>query len=256
MASKKKESKLSFERDIELKEESRFKYRPEDIVKYREEHDTLPDDFCPYGDYKVTLPKFVGDEPPCDQFHKDGYKLWEVINDGDPNLTPIHFSMPAPPKDKTLIAGYGLDPDEQYFRRLEIPRKFKLVEQKALQDLADIEKKNRQDTIQGYKFYRRYWEIMEEEADNLEEELEWLRNVWYWRTYGYWFYNDGEPTFIPPDYFDFLNFYYIQEAVCFPEYRHDVRRKFCFSWYLENCTETFKHLDPSGKAKKNAEGKY
>ena len=54
----------------------------------------------------------------------------------------------------------------------------------------------------------------------------------------------------------FLNFYYIDEAICYPEYRDDVRRKFCFAWYLESCTETFADLDDTGVARKGADGKY
>ena len=251
----KTEKKLSFETEFQAEEEIRLKIRPEDIVRIKEETDSLPDDFNPYGKgYHIQKSVFLGDEPPYEQFNW-GHKTWEVINDGDDILKPIYFSMPEPPNLK-LIAGYGLDPDEQYFKRLEVPRKFKLIEQKAMHDLITIEKNNRQDTIQGYKLYLKFWEIVEQEKENLEDEIIWLKHVWWWRTYGYWFYNDGEPVFIPPDYFDFLNFYFIEEAVCYPEYRHDVRRKFCFSWYLENCTETFKHLDGSGRAIKNAEGKY
>jgi hypothetical protein len=255
MERKKAESKLSFEKDEELAEDIAFTFRPEDIVKYRDKHNALPDDFNPYVAYYPQLPKFCGDEPPCDQFFGGDYKRWEVINDGDTSLTPVYFTMPEPPP-RELIAGYDLPQDDQYFRRIEVPRKFKLIEQKSMQDLLEIEKGNRQDTVQGYKFYLRFWEIIAEEQDNLEDEIIWLKHIWYWRTYGYWFYNDGEPTFIPPDYFDFLTFYYIDEAVIYPEYRHDVRRKFCFAWYLENCTETFKDLDETGRAKKNAEGKY
>jgi hypothetical protein len=246
MAKKKKESRLSFETDFEAQEENRLKIRPEDIVKLREELNTLPDEFNPYGaDYMISKPKFLGDEPPFNQFCDGDYKKWEVINDKDPDLVAVHFSLPEPPKDRWLIDGYMLPQDEQYFRRLEVPRKFMLIEQKALQDLANIEKKNRQDTIQGYKFYLRFWELVEQEEENLQEEILWLKKVWWWRTYGYWYYNDGEPTFLPPD-----------EAVCYPEYRDDVRRKFCFAWYLESCTETFKDLDATGRAKKNDEGKY
>ena len=251
-----KDKKLSFETDFELKEEVRLKARPEDFVRMLEENGKFDTDHTPYGKgYTVSKPKFLGDEPPCDQFGDGDYKLWEVINDGDDIIKPVYFSMPAPPQ-RELIANYGMAQDDQYFRILEVPRKFKLIEQKALQDLAEIENKNRQDTIQGYRFYLRFWELVEQEEENLEEELNWLRDVWWWRTYGYWFYNDGEPVFIPPDYFDFLNFYYIEEAVCYPEYRHDARRKLCYSWYLEDCTETFKHLDASGRAIKGADGKY
>jgi hypothetical protein len=257
MVAKKKEKKLSFETDEEFKEESKLTLRPEDIVRLREELTKLPDEFNPYGaDYIVRDAKFLGDEPPYDQFGNGDFRKWEVINDKDPDLLPVYFSLPEPPKDLWLIDNYGLPKDEQYFRRKEVPRKFQLIEQKALQDLANIEKKNRQDTIQGYKYYLKFWELVKQEEDNLEEEIIWLKNIWWWRTYGYWYYNDGEPTFIPPDYFDFLNFYFIDEAVCYPEYRDDVRRKFCFAWYLESCTETFAELDDTGRAKKRTDGKY
>jgi len=254
---KKRESKLSFETDEEFQEENRLKVSPEDIVRLREELGKLPDDYNPYGDdYIIKESKFIGDEPPFDQYGDGDYKKWEVINDGDNDITPVYFSLPEPPKDRWLIDNYALPKDEQYFRRMEVPHKFQLIEKKALQDLANIEKKNRQDTIQGYKFYLRFWEIVRQEEKNLEEEIIWLKKIWWWRTYGYWYYNDGEPVFLPPDYFDFLNFYFIDEAVCYPEFRDDVRRKFCFAWYLESCTETFAELDDKGMAKKNADGGY
>lgn len=251
----KKKGGLSFETEFLEEEENRLKYRPEDIIKSREENGSLPNDWCPYGNYTPEKSRFMGDEPPSPRIPGEA-KKWEVINDGSKSLIPIYFSMPAPPRERTKIDGYDFNQDEQYFRRIEIPRKFKLIEAKALKDLADIERKNRQDTIQGYKFYIRFWELIEQEEENLTEEIEWLKKVWWWRTYGYWFYNDGEPIFIPPDYFDFLNFYYIDEATCYPEYRDDVRRKFCFARYLESCTETFKDLDDTGLAKKNDNGEY
>lgn len=254
---KKEEVKLSFETEEEFQDDNRLNLHPEAMVKLREDNNGFPAEFCPYGeDYLIEKARFLSDEPPCEQFAEDGHRLWEVINDGDEDLIPVYFSMPTPPKDLTLIDGYGLDRDNQYFKRLEIPRKFRQIETFALKSLYDIEKRNRQDTVQGYKYYLKFWEIIEEEKDKLVDEILWLKRVWWWRTYGYWFYNDGEPTYIPPDYFDFLNFYYIAEAECYPEYRDDVRRKFCFAWYLENCTETFKDLDETGRARKNAEGKY
>jgi hypothetical protein len=255
---KSKESKLSFETDFEEAEESRLKIRPEDIVRFKEENNgTLPEEYSPYGqNYKIERSKFLNDTEPCPQFREDGSRRWEVINEGDANITPVYFSLPEPPKDFTLIDGYDREKDDQYFRRVEIPKKFKLIEAKALKDLAEIEKKNRQDTIQGYKFYIRFWEIVEEEEENLVDEIEWLKKIWWFRTYGYWYFNDGEPTFLPPDYFDFLNFYFIDEAVCYPEFRDDIRRKFCYARYLESCTETFRDLDDTGKAVKNEKGSY
>lgn len=255
---KKQEKKPSIfdSHDDEL-EEDKLKLKPESVVKMLAEEGKLPDSWCPYGDgYKPEKSWFIGDEPPFE--HTDGeVKKWEVINDGDADLNAIYFSMPSPPKDLMRIDNYGLDRDEQYFRRLEIPKKLLVLEKKALEYLYSIEKKNSQNTVQGYRIYLKYWELFEQEADNLQDEIQWLQNVWWCRKYGYWFYNDGEPTFLPPDYFDFLNFYYIDEAQTYPEYRDDARRKYCFARYLESATETFAHIDPeSGRAVKNEDGKY
>jgi len=258
MAKKQSKSKLSFDTGEDEEDDVGVKVRPEDFVKLISEGG-LPQEWNPYEEgYVPTKPKFINDEEPeGGQFRIDGSRLWEVINNGDVDIMPVYFTMPSPPKDFTKIDGYELDKDEQYFRRLEMPKKIRQIEKKALSDLHDIEKRNRQDTVQGYKFYLRFWEIFKEEEANLEEEIAWLRKIWWYRTYGYWFFNDGEPTFLPPDYFDFLNFYYMDEAVCYPEYRDDVKRKYCYAWYLENTTETFAHIDhETGKAIKGEDGKY
>ncbi len=256
MAKKAKEKSTSIFDDIDEQIEDKVQVKPENAVNLLAEEGSLPVDWCPYGvDYMPERAKFIGDEEPFTR-QEGKAKEWEVINDGDNDLSPIYFTLPTPPKLE-LIDGYGLDNDDQYFRRLEIPKKLKLLEKKALDSLFEIERRNRQDTVQGYKLYLRYWEMFEAEYDNLTEEINWLKKIWWCRTYGYWCYIDGEPTFIPPDYFDFLNFYYISEAECYPEYRDDVRRKFCFSWYLESCTETFANIDvETGEAVKNADGRY
>jgi len=256
----KKKSKLSFDKSDDNINENGFEFKPESIVTVFSETGQLPKEFNPYRNYIPEKSVFLGDEtPPGLQFRDDGSKKWEVINNEDVDLTPIYFSLPSPPSNPKHIDGYNLPKDEQYFHKLEVPSNFRKLEKKALDDLYEIEKRNRQDTVQGYKFYLKFWELFKNEADlgNLNEEIKWLRNVWWHRIYGYWFYNDGEPTYLPPDYFDFLNFYYISEAECYPEYRDDVRRKFCFARYLESCTETFAHIDPvSGKAMKGEDGRY
>jgi hypothetical protein len=256
VAKKAKKPSIFDDHDGDL-EEDKLKLKPESVVGIIADEGKLPSDWCPYGDgYMPEKPKFLGDTEPFP--HMDGtVRQWEVINDGDPDLNAIYFSLPSPPKDLNRVDNYGLDRDEQYFRRFEVPKKLQILEKKSLENLYEIQRKNRQEAIQGYKIYLEYWRLFEDEAENLQDEIEWLKSVWWHRKYGYWFYNDGELTFLPPDYFDFLNFYYIDEAQTYPEYRDDVRRKFCFSWYLENATETFAHIDPeSGRAMKGDDGKY
>ena len=182
-------------------------------------------------------------------------KKWDVINDGDPDLKSVWFSLPSPP-DIKLIDGYGLHPDEQYFHRTEVPKKLLELEDRALGLLYDIQKGNNQEAIQGYKLYLKYWDLFEAESEHLEKEIEWLRKTWWHRTEGYWFFNDGQPTFIPPEYYDYLNFYYIAESKTFPEYRDDIRRKNCFIWYLMNTTETFADIHPETGEALKVDGKY
>lgn len=195
--------------------------------------------------------------PKCEYSHLyKPAKKWEVINDGDPDLTPVYFSLPTPPPIEQ-IEGYGLHPDEQYWKRPKLPKRLKELEKEALNALYQIQKKNAQETIQGYKIYLKFWELLEKDSEIMQEEIDWIRNMWWWRSEGYWCFIDGQPTFFPPDYFDFLSLYYLEEAECFPEFRYDVLRKFLYAWYLESCTETFKDVDnDTGRAKKNADGKY
>jgi hypothetical protein len=184
---KKKEviKKLSFDTGEDEEDDDSIKVRPEDFVRLIAENG-FPEEWNPYGEgYHPLKPRFINDEQPEEpQFRDNGTRRWEVINEGDPDIQAVYFSLPTPPKDLTLIDGYNLDKDEQYFRRLEIPKKIRQIEKKALTDLYDIEKRNRQDTVQGYKFYLRFWEVFAEEETNLEEEIKWLRDIWWYRTYG------------------------------------------------------------------------
>jgi hypothetical protein len=119
MGRKKKDTKPSiFDETNDEIEEDKVKVKPETVVKLLAEEGKLPDDWCPYGNYTPERSKFIGDEPPYPNI-KGEAKKWEVINDGDPDLTPIYFSLPSPPKDLNRIDNYGLEKDEQYFRRLE-----------------------------------------------------------------------------------------------------------------------------------------
>lgn len=239
------------------KPKERLQLQPEHIVSILAENGKLPDDFNPYGNYEVEKLKFLGDTEP--NLFLDGHKnadQWFVVNDGDQDLTPIYISLPKPPNLK-LIDGYGKEQDEQCFVRLPIPDRLRELQQRALDNLDAIQKRNYQETIQGYKIYKEYWNILNEEAEIYWQEIEWIKKIWWYRTYGYWFYNDGIPTYITGDYFDFLQFWYIAEAGLYPEYRDKDRRKYLFAKYIEEATETFANIDrETGRALKEPDGSY
>jgi hypothetical protein len=180
---------------------------------------------------------------------------WVVVNEDD-DLTPIYISTPPPPP-LHLIDGYGEHPDDQIFKRKEVPRRLKDLEKHCFSIMYDVEKANKQETVQGYRVYQKFWDKLEESADDYEEEIKWIKNIWWWRTHGYWCFIDGTPTYITGDYFDFLNFWYIKEAETYPDFREEDRIGGIFSNYLENTTETFADIDmETGRAIKGEDGKY
>lgn len=234
-----------------------LKLRPEDIVRILSEKGSLPDSFNPYGKYKVGKLKFLGDtEPPLKKTGYHGADEWILVNDGDDELIPIYISLPKPPP-VSKIDGYKLPRDEQVFRRLDMPEGISKLQTMAIDSLGERQRANYQESIQGYKIYREYWAILEAEPEKYKEEIAWMKKAWWHRIYGYWFYNDGQPTYITGDYFDFLQFWYISEANTHPEYRDKDRIKYNFAKYIEECTETFESMDKdTGRALKEADGTY
>jgi hypothetical protein len=115
-----------------------------------------------------------------------GYKNWIGINVGDKDLTPIYLRLPSPPPEKK-IAGYGLPPEEQYFRRETIPPKLKNVERKAVDNLTTRMGENDHERVTNYKLYTEFWRIIESDPEYYADEIKFMQRVWWHRIYGYFF---------------------------------------------------------------------
>lgn len=238
---KKEESAIDIER-LDL--------NPEKIVKYITDNGCLPADFNPYGDYMPEQSVFLGDEPPIET------KYFVGVNEGDEDTNPVYVSSPTPP-ELSLIDNYGLEPDEQYWRKLEIPKELKKLEERAFLSMYDIEKRNRQETVQGHRVYQKFWDLLEEEKEDYEEEIKWIKHIWWYRTYGYWLFNDGEPVYCTGEYFDYLQFWFIKDSETWVEYREEDRIISIFSNYLRTTTESFENINAdTGRAVKNEDGSY
>ncbi len=225
--------------------------RPEQIVRYITDNEKLPDDFNPYNGYIPDECRFIGERPPMN------IKYYVGINEDDEDLLPIYISTPTPPEDLSLIDYYGLPPEEQYWRRLEVPIKLKKLEEKAFASMYEVEKRNQQNTVQGYKVYQKFWDMLQEEQSEYAEEIEWIKKIWYFRIYGYWFFNDGEPTFCSGEYFDYLQFWFIKESESWVEFREEDRRISLFAHYLRVTRESFANINAmTGKAVPNDDGTY
>lgn len=180
-----------------------------------------------------------------------------LYHDDDPDLRPIRLSLPKSPP-WFMIDGYGLSPEEQRFKRLEIPNRLKQLEQEAMEELEARRKKNKNYYFTKYKLQDAFWEKLESNPEKYSREIEFIKKVWWHRLHGYWFFNRGKPTYITGWHFMYLNFWHMPDVRPdgYPHYRDRDRREFIFHQYAYTTTETFAELDDQGWAIKGADGEY
>jgi hypothetical protein len=172
----------------------------------------------------------------------------------DPSLTPIRISLPKPPPIH-LIEGYGLPPSEQYWRKPILPKRLIELENRVKKDLEQAEKNNPKKTVNGYKVITEIWETLKINPKEYREEIKWIKRQWWHRIYGYWFFINGKPTYVPGSYYFYLSWWKI-EGRLYPEYRDRDRKTQLFWHYTKTTHETFKYLDKDGKAIGNDDGTY
>lgn len=177
------------------------------------------------------------------------------INTNDKSLRPIYVSLPSPP-DLKLIDGYGLDVNDQFFRRHAIPNKLINLEARVFRELKSDLDQNSKKTITGAKILNKFWEILEENHESYSEEIKYIKKVIWHTIHGYWFFCYGKPTYIAPWHYELLNFWYNPDiSGGYFEYRDRDRRKILFDYYAYTATETFQDFDEEGFAVK-VDGKY
>lgn len=173
-----------------------------------------------------------------------------LINFGCKQEQPIRISLPSPP-DLQLIDGYGLPKDQQYFRRLKIPKAIVDLERETYDVYKD-----KQIAI-NYDIHNTFWELLERRKDSLEKEIKWMKKFIWHMHHGYWFFNAGKPTYITGWHFSYLNLHYmtLRRGEGYPDYDERQRRRFLFRHYTYTTRETFRDVDTNGKAVK-VDGKY
>ena len=149
------------------------------------------------------------------------YRLPEkrlIVNDNDPDLYPIPLNLPSPPPYHT-IDGFGKAAKDQYFRPPKIPMK--------LQDL--LKSMGSKATINDI------YEALERNKVFYKEEIRWMHLQWYYRMNGYWFFNNGIPTYIDGWHWFYLSYWKLNIGL--PEYRYRDRIFFLFARYCYTTTE-------------------
>ena len=115
----------------------------------------------------------------------------------DPDMTPITWELPDPPPLEE-IDGFGLHPSKQKFKHRELP--FKL---KKLNGAITLEDSKQELTP------RQKCELMERDPDYYHEEIKFIQEEWERRENGYWFFNNGVPTYITGDHYFYLQWWTI-----------------------------------------------
>ena len=130
-----------------------------------------------------------------------------VVNDDDPDLVPIEIPMPpCPPLD--TIDGYGLPAKEQKFQKPVYPKTLEELEDE-LEDIQLI------------------YEELKNNQSKYADEIRFIELQWKRRLNGYWFFNNGVPTYITGTNYMYISFWEIDIGI--PEYRSRDRKFFLFA---------------------------
>lgn len=157
-----------------------------------------------------------------------------IVNEGDSDMEGIAIPLPKPP-EWHLITNFGLPRKKQTWlaARPKIPVKLKNL----------VRKKNKDG---NFLSLGEIWDYLEINAEEYQEEIQWIKTQWYHRIYGYWFFLNGKPTYITGKHSYYLTYWYID--IGYPDYRSRDRKYWIFREFCERDTYDFRDKDETGRA--------
>lgn len=182
----------------------------------------------------LSLIKKYGEEVSAQilsQYKSADKFLW--VNTDDKDLIPIRIDLPEPP-EYHLIDGFGLPAKDQMFKPPKLPRR--LRELKKFETLDEM------------------WKELEDKQDIYEQEILFIKKQWKYRLNGYWFFNNGKPTYIDGWHYFYCAWWHIDIGL--PEYRARDRKFFLFARMAYTEHRTFKFVNKDGGAIRSKENGY
>ena len=149
--------------------------------------------------YKEVDPQILS------QYQESLKSVW--VNTDDKDLIPIEIKLPQPPEPHK-IDNWGLPAHEQMWHPPKLPKRLKELQVK-FETLDEI------------------WDELEDHKDIYADEIEFIRLQWDRRLNGYWFWNNGVPTYIDGWHYFYCGWWHIDTGL--PEYRDRDRRFFLFA---------------------------
>ena len=162
------------------------------------------------------------------------------INDTDPDLQKWRIKMPTPP-DWSLIEGFGLPPREQKFKYETYPEELKQLEQDTEKYIKLNKKSTDSKDALERKFHERMWEILDMDREKYASVISWIKNQWFHRIYGKWYFVKGKPIYLSPFHWYYMNVYTLEGGTDFggkPEFRWRDCKWFHAVNYCYTTTET------------------
>jgi len=165
------------------------------------------------------------------QYKRPAKSVW--VNTDDKDLIPIEIELPEPPEPH-LIDNFGIPARDQMWSPPRIPKRLKELQLK-FETLDEI------------------WEEIEDHKDIYSDEIAFMELQWKRRLNGYWFYNNGTPTYIDGWHYFYCAWWKIDTGL--PKYRDRDRRFFLFARKIYNETKA-PVCDKKGNAIKDKNGDY
>ena len=138
-----------------------------------------------------------------------------TVND-DSDMFPIELKLPEPPELHT-IDGFGLPAKDQFFRIQQMP--VKLIDLvKTSNDFFEVIQK------------------LDKNRTRYRNEILWIQQQWHYRLNGYWFWNNGTPTYIDGWHFFYCNYVPLRNEGL-PKFNYRDRLFFIFARYCYTTTE-------------------
>jgi hypothetical protein len=178
-----------------------------------------------------------------------------LANEYDPDLRTIIVPLPSltewygqflghePTWEEAIkyVDGYGLEPKDQVFKYVQMPEKVKKIA-----DVIRIKTKQKKGAaITSDDIYKE----LEDNRTAYKNEIQFIQRDIKRRYHGYWFFNNGKPTYIDAWHYVYLNHWDItnndRPIDGLPNYRDSDRRMILFKRYAYTNTKVWYPLKVS-----------
>lgn len=144
------------------------------------------------------------------KYNYQPYRQEVTLLSGIDDIEPYQLKLPDPPPIEEFI-NYGLPPDSQYFKRIELPVELKILDKKV--KTGQLKRKDAIAHIESSK-----------------ELCDFVESLWHKRIHGEFQIINGVPLHISPTYWGYLNFW--EMNIGLPDFRADFHHYCTDLWFF------------------------